>query len=499
MRRAARTSLLVRMLALLALALLPLASGRSAYADSPPRLHPAVEIFAQQRPGEMIPVIIQTKDNPTALAQRVKERGGVVLQELEIIDGLAALVPPQQVERLGRDAQVEWISLDAPVIPTHRMDDEGDGQERGEKDRDDGIDASELATAYPLAVDAVATWEEGVTGEGVTVAIIDSGIAGRRDFRGRIVGRFEFSSLTDSRADQNGHGTYVAGIIAGRAREYIGIAPEAQLLSLKVSGREGYALVSDVIRALQWAVDHRDEYDIRVINISLTSTIADSYRLDPLDAAVEQAWFQGMVVVTAAGNLGTQAFAVDHAPANDPYVITVGALDDQGTPDPADDALAPWSSRGVTVDGYAKPEVVAPGLDIVSTLASRGSYLARNMPGAVVDEHYLRLSGTSASAAVVSGVAALMLEREPHLTPDQVKFRLVASGAPLEGSAAPRVNAYAAVFSTLSGEANQEATPSDLIDPETGQIMYDSVLWRSVLWRSVLWRSVLWRSVLWRS
>ena len=211
---------------------------------------------------------------------------------------------------------------------------------------------------------------------------------------------------------------------------------------------------------------------------------------------MEQAWFHDIVVVVAAGNDGDEEFAVDHAPANDPYVITVGAFDDAGTADTADDTVVDWSSRGRTVDGYAKPEVIAPGQGILSALASRGSYLARAMPEAVVDGRYLRLSGTSPSAAVVSGVVALMLEDDPDLTPDQVKFRLMRTGQPLDGSQAPRVDAFAAIHAKTHGQANHGATPNDLIDPETGEILYDSVLWRSVLWRSVLWRSVLWRSVL---
>lgn len=498
MLRTLQRALLLGMLAIVAAGLLVLRGGRDAAADSPPRVHPAVEVFAQLHPEEMVPVVVRARGDPAALAARVRASGGIITDRFDIIDGFAARVPPQEAERLGWDLAVEWVSLDAPVLPTHKGED-GEKEDAAKGEREDGIDASELATAYPFAANAVPAWEEEVTGRGVTVAVIDSGIADHRDLRGRIAGRFQFSSLTKSRADQNGHGTFVAGIIAGRSEEYIGIAPEAQLLSLKVSGREGYALVSDAIQALQWAVDHREEYGIRVVNISLISAIADSYRLDPLDAAVEQAWFQGIVVVTAAGNFGAEAWSVDHAPANDPYVITVGALDDRGTPDRGDDVLAPWSSRGVTVDGYAKPEVVAPGVEIVSTLASRGAYLAQEMEDAVVHERYIRLSGTSASAAIVSGTVALMLERDPDLTPDQVKFRLMAAAAPLEGSAAPRVDAYAAAFSTLLGEANQDAVPSDLIDPETGEIMYDSVLWRSVLWRSVLWRSVLWSSVLWRN
>jgi serine protease AprX len=356
------------------------------------------------------------------------------------------------------------------------------------------VAASTPDATYPESVNATGAWGAGVTGEGVTIAVIDSGLAPGRNFTSRVAGSFEMSSVTNRAADENGHGTYVSGIIAGHSDDYSGIAPGARVLSLKVAGRNGAALASDVIGALQWAVDHKEEFGIRVVNLSLTSSVADSYRQDPLSAAAEQAWFHGIVVVTSAGNFGTEAFAADHAPANDPFVISVGAFGEAGTAAPFDDSPAAWSSRGVTVDGYAKPELMAPGVDIVSTLA-RGSFLARDAgsPG----DGYVGLSGTSASAAIVSGTVALMLDAHPELTPDQVKFRLIATGGALDGSAAPRADAYAATFSDLAGSANAGATLNALIDPDTGDIAYNSVLWRSVLWRSVLWRSIE-SSVLWR-
>ncbi|MBI1886412.1 MAG: S8 family peptidase [Chloroflexi bacterium] len=464
-------------------------AGADSNDDVPGRLHPAVRVFAEQHPGEQVPVIVQSRGDLTLIEDSLRAAGGRHVQRLEIIDGFAAWVTFEQAQELARPPDVAWVSLNAVTVPTHRP---------GE-----AFDYSRLATVYPAAANAVPAWAEGLTGKGVTVAVIDSGISPSPDFGQRAGRNFDFSSLSNAVVDENGHGTFVAGIIAGDGEEYIGIAPHARLLGLKVSGREGYALVSDVIFALQWVVDHGGEYGIRVVNLSLVSTVADSYRLDPLDAAVEQAWFHGTVVVAAAGNFGDGEFAVDHAPANDPYVITVGAFDDRGTQPFADDALASWSSRGETVDGFAKPEVVAPGAGITATLAG-GSDFARNLREYTADGRYIRLSGTSASAAVVSGTVALMLEDEPNLTPDQVKFRLVHSGSALGGSGAPRVDAYAAVSSTADGEANKNAVPSDLIDPETGEIVEDSVLWRSVLWRSVLWRSVLdgsrflEGSVLWR-
>jgi serine protease AprX len=447
-------------------------------------VHPAVDVYAELFPGESIPVIVQS-DDPD-LAGWVEEHGGTIIEEFDIVGGFQAEMPIELIEALDFADRAEWISFDAPLMTSHQGD--------------DVIDASGLATVYPFTANAVPAWEEGVVGDGVTVAVIDSGINRLDDFDGRVVRSRNFSREGLAK-DRNGHGTWVAGIIAGSDPEgrYVGIAPDADLLNVKVAGRDGSAHAGDVIKALQWVVDNKDRYDVQVINISLNSAIADSYLRDPLSAAVEQAWFHGIVVVVSAGNLGAASFAMDHAPANDPYVITAGAFDDRGTADRADDVLADWSSRGVTMDGYAKPEVMAPGVDIVSTFGDERTYLAEEFPESVVERHYMRLSGTSASAAVVSGTAALMLEENPGLTPDEVKFRVMATGALLAGSDAPAVDASEATFTTVDGEANGDALPNEFIDPETGEIMKDSILWRSILWRSILWRSVLWRSVLWRS
>ena len=354
-------SLLILVPLLLALAAL-LPAPASAKEGARQDVHPAVDVYAELFPGEKVPVIVQSND--PELAGWVGEHGGAVIQEFDIVGGFQAEMPIELVEALDFADRAEWISLDAPLMTSRRGDDE--------------IDTSRLATVYPLAANAVPAWEEGVTGDDVTVAVIDSGINPGADFGGRLVGARNFSE-EKSANDRGGHGSWVAGIIAGNDPKgrYVGIAPGADLLNLKVASKDGSAHVGDVIEALQWLVNNKDRYDVRVVNISLNSAIPDSYVRDPLSAAVEQAWFHGIVVVVSAGNVGAGSFAVDHAPANDPYVITVGAFDDGGTADRVDDVLADWSSRGVTVEGYAKPEVTAPGVDIVSTSGGKRTYLAQ--------------------------------------------------------------------------------------------------------------------------
>ncbi len=169
----------------------------------------------------------------------------------------------------------------------------------------------------------------------------------------------------------------------------------------------------DVIDGLQFVVDHKDKLNIRVVNMSLNSTVAESYLTNPLAAAAEQAWFSGIVVVAAAGNRGDAGDAVHYSPGNDPHVISVGGLDDAGTKDISDDKLATWSSRGVTQHGFSKPEIVAPAARLVSTLA-KGSDFPLLCPDCVTDDEYFRVGGTSMATAVVSGEAALILERNPE-------------------------------------------------------------------------------------
>ena len=300
--------------------------------------------------------------------------------------------------------------------------------------------------------------------------MLDTGIAGDlADFvtagQSRVIATAVTNPCARNANDQVGHGTHVAGLIAGNSLNapslkklqgrYMGIAPRANLISVKVSDDDGDTTVLDVINGLQFVVDHKAALGIRVVNLSLSSTVAESYKTDPLDAAVEAAWFSGIVVVAAAGNDGTASDAVSYAPGNDPYVISVGALDDRGTTRLDDDQLAPWSSRGVTQDGIQKPEVLAPGNRLIAPLAPNSDF-ERLCRSCMVSHSYFRLSGTSMATGVVSGVAALMLEKNPGLTPNQVKGAMMSRlrSVPGVGSA---VDANAAMDGNGSGERRPRA------------------------------------------
>jgi len=305
-----------------------------------------------------------------------------------------------------------------------------------------------------------------ITGAGVTVAVIDSGINMKVEanaLKKRVIGSVDFTG--GDGLDHYGHGTHVAGIIAGQqgrtadTRQYSGVAPGAYLLNLRVLGDDGSGNASDVIEAIDWAIDHRAAFNIGVINLSLGAPVLQPYRDDPLCEAVERAVRAGIAVVAAAGNFGRLADGTPVrggivSPGNSPWAITVGALDTHGTPERSDDTVASYSSRGPTrYDLVLKPDLVAPGSHIVSTEAV-GSMLSTNY----ADHHvtgngpnaYMQLSGTSMAAGVVSGAVALILEQRPRLTPSESRTTLQLSSSfvatsGILGGGAGSLNVFAAL------------------------------------------------------
>ena len=276
----------------------------------------------------------------------------------------------------------------------------------------------------------------------------------------------------------------------------MGVAPEADLISVKVADDHGEATIVDVIYGLQFVVDYKDEYNIRVVNLSLESSVAESYKTDPLDAAAEAAWFNGIVVVAAAGNRGTDPKAVSYAPGNDPFVISVGAVDDQGTSDLADDKLATWSSRGETQDGHSKPDVLAPGSGIVSTLAPNSDFESL-CPTCIVGGEYIRAGGTSMSAPMVSGLAAIMLEDRPTLTPDRVKGILMASGRNVPG-VGDEAYAVGAVTSTSTDNPNAGIAPNKFVKKAAnGKVDFNRSSWSRSSWSRSSWSRSSWSRSSW--
>src|SRR5262245_29736445 len=275
-----------------------------------------------------------------------------------------------------------------------------------------------------------------MTGKNIGVAVVDSGITTHAALGTKVVYNKSFVTGDPSTNDVYGHGTHIAGIIAG-SNTFVtplytgGIAPSANLLNLRVLGNDGTGLTSDVIDGIEWAVNNRQTYNIRVINLSLGHPVMEPSTTDPLCLAVADAVNHGIVVVASAGNAGKSAngrmvLGSIASPGNSPLALTVGALNTWGTVNRSDDAVTTYSSRGPTrYDLAVKPDVVAPGNKIVS-LRANGSYLAEAYPSMYVagsgSNGYLRMSGTSMATGIVSGGIALLLEARPSLTPQQVKL-----------------------------------------------------------------------------
>jgi serine protease AprX len=459
-----------------------------------PKVDP--EVAARLHSGTPIKVMLIARGDLQDVVRDLHRRGFKDVKHVPIVHGVSATLTAAAIQFFAADPNVFRIVYDAPV----RL-------------MDTPFNPTALATAYPWVDDAVALWSNPLapmTGKGIGVAVIDSGIASHPDFGNRLTVNMNFAGTATSPDDQFGHGTIVAGIIGGNGAasggRYMGIAPEVTLLNLRVNDATGAAATSDVMNALLWVVNNKDTYNIRVINLSILSSVAESYTTSALDAAVEYAWLKGIAVVVAAGNLGPNSAL--YAPANDPYVITVGATDDAGTVTTADDTLTAFSSFGVTQDGFRKPDLVAPGRHIVSTAAA-GSAIATFYPQNMVGSQYVQLSGTSLAAPQVSGIAALYLEAHQGIRPGQLKGVLVTTahgfgllGTVPWGAGAGYADALQAVqYNGTIGNLDGGLQPNNYL-----KVMYlavngltsgTSVSWGSVSWGSVSWGSVSWGSINW--
>ena len=383
-----------------------------------------------------VSVIIQFNQTPTAKHfADLATRGGKMKFSLEHINGAAYRIPVSVLAWLENHPDVAYVSPDR--INKISSDDD-----------------------IPAVTGDVARQQFAVDGTGIGIAVVDSGVFNHDDLQkatgtgSRIVYSESFIPGDTSTSDAYGHGTHVAGILAGNGHDsangypaqYIGVAPNANIINLRVLDATGAGSDSQVIAAIQRAITLKSTYNIRVMNLSLGRNIYESYTLDPVCQAVEAAWKSGIVVVVAAGNggrtnsYGTQGYGSIQAPGNDPNVITVGATKTNGTPNRLDDTVASYSSKGPTLlDHVAKPDLVAPGNRVVSLeapgnalIAATGSLKIQPISTCILgicitgaNGKYMQLSGTSMATPIVAGAAALMLQKDPTLTPDTIKARMM--------------------------------------------------------------------------
>jgi serine protease AprX len=414
-----------RVLALVLLAV----SAVPSYAGSGKTPKFASDLQQRVEANGMVTVIVQHRVMPTsAHLKSMQGRGAAIKSQFHSIHAVTMRVPASMLAELANDPNVTYIT----------------------PDRTQKMAANPVTEQYATAVEAdVAASQYAFDGTGIGVAVIDSGIAAHPDLNNangvsRVVYSQSFVAGDSTTPDKFGHGTHVAGLIGGNgsssgtangyAATYAGIAPNVNIINLRVLDQNGLGTDSQVIAAIQEAITLKSTYNIRVINMSLGRPVFESYTLDPVDQAVEAAWQAGIVVVAAAGNNGrylpTDGFGTIVVPGNDPSVITVGATMTELTPTRADDQVASYSSKGpTTLDHICKPDLTAPGNRQVS-LRVAGSTLDSTYPQYEVGPSsgtpmYYELSGTSMAAPIVTGAVALMLQQNPSLTPDQVKARLM--------------------------------------------------------------------------
>ena len=458
---------------------------------------------AQASPAETFRVVVVGVDRKTKADKPLRQELGAALgsvrRSYSLFDAVAADVRGSQLVALARHPRVASITGDRPVKP------------------------ATAGTVWPQAIDLAGVPQP--SGAVPAIAIVDSGIdAGRSDFAGRVAATVDLTSgSSGGSGDDNGHGTLVAGLAAGASATHGGAAPSAPLVSLDVVDANGHAFTSDVIAAADWIYRNRDQYGIRVANFSLRSADANYGMRDPLSIAVRRLWLTGTVVVTAAGNEGAQQML--YAPASDPFVITVGAVDTQGTATTADDANAPWTSYGYTAEGFSKPELGAPGRYLVGPVTP-GSTLPTALPERVVAPGYMWMSGTSFAAPIVAGTAARLLALHPEWTPDQVKGALMLTARPLAAAASlsvgvgtidagaaaavaappnPNENLYAFVapdadgVPTLDADAWNAYVASSWSSSSWSSSSWSSSSWSSSSWSSSSWSSSSWSSSSWSS
>jgi serine protease AprX len=447
-------------------------------------------------PALQTAVVVPAAGHDAGARALVARLGGRAGRRVALIGGFAARVPAGALARLSASPLVRTAS---PNV--------------GLSVRDDG--SSDAATSMAIvrgASGAQAIQDAGGDGSGVGIAVVDSGVMRVQGLDGgQVVRGPDFSDeaySADLRGlDTFGHGTHLAGVIAGRDGDVTGVAPGATVVSVKVADSDGQTSLLRVLLGLDWVRRHADDpgLNIRIVNLSLgVDASSAGYVRDPLAYAAEALWRSGLVVVAAAGNKGADATSLD-VPAADPYVIAVGALDTNGTLDPSDDGVASFSSRGSSI---RQPDFVAPGTGIVSFRVP-GSSLDMQFPGARVGDRYFRGSGTSQATAVASGLAALVLQQRPRLSPDQVKVILDASAADLGAPAAAEGNGRVdlsrlAGLITPSADSAKQSFRNAIFDlaqtnnaDDSGRNSAGNSRWNGRTWSGRTWSGRTWSGRTW--
>ncbi|OFW74070.1 MAG: hypothetical protein A2Y55_13380 [Actinobacteria bacterium RBG_16_68_12] len=496
-----RRTLAVTLAALLVVAV-ALVAGRVQVAeasDADAYVSPGLLAEAAASPDGLFDVIVQARkgkktddvaDEVTKVQKDEPGTGSKLKRKFISIAGTSATLTGKQLLKLADRSEIDSITRDSKVELTAYTNTQLWPQSAG-------VDTNWLSVPASLTYPAIAVVDSGVTPSLPTLSP-------------RVIGSVNLKTYAGT-SGAYGHGSLVASIAAGAAEDYTSAEPRAKIVSVKVLDGAGQGYKSDIIAACDWILQNKSTYNIRVANFSLNAG-GESFRYDALDKAVESLWLNGVVVVVAAGNYAVEGAQsnVGYAPANDPFVITVGASDIANTASRADDFAAPWSAWGYTQDGFFKPEVAAPGRRMNGAVPNSANLLTQ-YPDRVVAPGYMWMSGTSFAAPVVSGIAASILADHPSWTPNQVK------GAIMEKAVAPTgyasngalgvgvVNGGGAAVEA-SGLANPNAGLNQFVslNSATGRYEFDGNLWYTVAsydpaWNAASWSSASWSSASWSS
>jgi serine protease AprX len=443
-----------------------------------------------------------------ALSLRLAELGATEIETDDAVDTVVARLSPAALDFISHDATVTLATRDIAIQSLDKGKgntgfEKADKGDRNNADRSDGerdddrTTTASGATVSVMAIRGPLAWAMS-TGSGTSVAIMDTGIAEHPDLKGIVRARVDFVKDGNAKQDVGGHGTFIAGIIAADGAMK-GIAPDTRLVSLRVLNENGDGTMKAVIGAFNWVLKNQARNRIDILNLSWGAPQATTYHKDLLSALVEAAWFSGVTVIAAAGNDGPGAIT---SPATDPFVVTVGSFNDRGTAAPGDDTLSAFSASGPTLDGIAKPDILAPGEHVKSLRVKGLTYFgADGQPVGSPDDRYIHMTGTSASAAFVTGVAALVLSSHRRFTPTQTKGAIVASARAIGGSRAGAVDAPNAITRTPAA-VNVGLRPSKLllaILAKSHQLKVRGVTWEGVTWEGVTWDGVTWDGVTWES
>src|SRR5262245_33341164 len=421
------------------------------------RAHLSADLQKQLEAGDSAPTTVILSGTSNQIAT-VAARHSLRIRRL-LGSGAVVDVPAGALDALANDADVPQLSGDHVTRGQMAVTDTSIGADQVWAGLDLGIGSSQPTS-----------FSRPTTGRGVGVAILDSGVTVVPELRGQVSVRIDMINPKGTGGDEWGHGTHIAGIIAGAGTinsNGRGVAPDAHLIGVKVLGADGSGHVSDLIAGIEWVIANHQRYQIDVINLSLGSPVFQSWRDDPVCQAIERAWRENIVTVAAAGNYGKDAngnevLGAIASPGNCPYAITAGAVNTKGTSFRSDDVMTTYSSRGPTaIDGLLKPDLLAPGNKIRGLLAP-GAAIAQQNPQLVVGNR-LELSGTSMSSAVVAGSVALLLDGNQKLNPETIRAllqlgaeRLPDLGIIREGAGS--LNVLASVSIAATGNANLDTS-----------------------------------------